>query len=129
MNVLDWKPEYSIGKAAVDAEHRELIESINALHSRLGEAAEPAQISDALGEIFAGIAAHFALEERFMREADYADYASHKDDHERLLDELAAIIDAVDTDATYDEGVLLSTLEHWFSAHFRSHDARLHDRL
>lgn len=129
MKLLEWRPEFSVGNAAVDHEHRQLIDLINSIHAGLNEGAGREQLIAGLGEIYAQIAAHFALEERMMRDADYAGYAPHKDDHELLLDELAEIIDAVELEGSYDEQTLSSALNLWFSEHFRTHDAPLHGRL
>jgi len=129
MKLLEWRPEFSVGNAAVDHEHRQLIDLINSIHAGLNEGAGREQLIAGLGEIYAQIAAHFALEERMMRNADYAGYAPHKDDHESLLDELAEIIDAVELEGSYDEQTLSSALNLWFSEHFRTHDAPLHGRL
>lgn len=129
MSLLDWKPEYSVGNAAVDHEHRELIELINDLHADIRDGADQDQVVEGLGEIYAKIAAHFALEEKNMREAGYARYLPHKDDHESLLDQITEIVDSVELAGVYDERALSSTLEQWFSEHFRTHDANLHQRI
>ena len=129
MKLLEWKPEYSVGNAAVDHEHRQLIDLINSMHAGFSEGVGHDQLVAGLGEIYAQIAAHFALEEKAMRNAGYAGYGPHKDDHELLLDELAEIIYAVDSKSSYDEQALSSVLDTWFSEHFRTHDARLHDRF
>ena len=86
-------------------------------------------VVEALGEIYARISAHFALEEKIMREADYDGYATHKEDHESLLDELLDIIDSVDGAGRYDRAALSRSLDSWFSDHFRTHDAKLHREL
>ena len=129
MTLIAWKPEFSVGNAAVDREHRELIDSINALHADAGSGAIRVLIVERLGDIYAEIAAHFALEEKMMRDAGYAEYESHKADHEALLDQLAEIIDAYELRGTYDDEQLSSSLDDWFSVHFRTHDARLHGKL
>ncbi len=126
MNLIEWKDEFSVGVASVDLEHRELIDLINDLHSLLGENATLEQVATMLGEIFAQISAHFALEEKFMRETRYAHYSDHKNDHEALLDELRSIMDRVEDDGGYDEASLSKELGDWFTEHFRTHDARLH---
>jgi hemerythrin len=72
---------------------------------------------------------HFALEEKIMRDAGYADYSPHKEDHESLLDQLADIIHSVEIGGEFAEDELSSRLNHWFSEHFRTHDAKLHRRL
>ena len=129
MKLLEWKPEFSVGNAAVDHEHRELIDMINNIHAGISRGAGRDQLAAGLGEIYAQIAAHFALEEKVMRDADYVRFPAHKDDHESLLDQLADIIDAVELEDGYDEHALSSTLNLWFSEHFRTHDAQLHGRL
>ena len=129
MTLLEWKPEFSVGNAAVDHEHRELIELINNIQAGVSAGADREQLVGGLGEIYAQIAAHFALEEKMMRDADYVGYGVHKDDHESLLDQLTEIIDAVELEGRYEEQALSSVLNAWFSEHFRTHDARLHGRL
>ena len=61
MTLLNWKPEFSVGNAAIDYEHEMMIQQINALYDRLGTSADSAAIEAALGEIHADISAHFAL--------------------------------------------------------------------
>ncbi len=129
MRLLEWKAEFSVGNAAVDYEHRELIELINDIHAGIGEGAGRDELARGLGEIYAQIALHFALEEKIMRDAYYSGYDAHKDDHESLLDQLADIIDAIELEDTYDKQRLSSVLDLWFSEHFRTHDAQLHGKL
>lgn len=126
MTLIEWKDEFSVGVAAVDLEHRDLINLINDLHSMMHAGATQQQVVSSLGEIFAQISAHFALEEKFMRDANYEGYPSHKEDHESLLDEIRDIMDRVEDDGSYEEDRLSSELERWFTEHFRTHDARLH---
>ncbi|MDJ0748122.1 MAG: bacteriohemerythrin [Woeseiaceae bacterium] len=129
MSLIDWRDEFSVGVDPVDHEHRELIELINGLDDAMGRDADHALVVEALGEIYARIAAHFALEEKVMRDAHYSAYTSHKQDHEVLLDELLDVIDSVDIDGQYDREDLSRTLDRWFSDHFRTHDAKLHREL
>ena len=126
MSLIEWKDSFSVGVAAVDLEHRELIELINDLHERIGEAADTDMTLAMLGEIYAQISAHFALEEKYMRESEYPQFPQHKEDHEELLDELRDIMDRVEDLGRYDADELSQELARWFSEHFRTHDALLH---
>ena len=130
MALVEWREEFCIGIASVDHEHRELIELLNDLHARLdGETGKDA-VADFLGEVNAKISAHFALEEKIMRERDYDDYANHKADHERLLDAIRDIMDDYECGAYLNYSEALSThLRDWFSEHFKTKDARLHKVL
>lgn len=129
MSLIEWRKEFSVGVPSVDHEHQELVEFINSLHEAMQGKASYEDIVRALGDIYAQISAHFALEERIMREARYAEFAAHKQDHEVLLDELLDIIDAVEEDGSYDQQQLSQGLDRWFSDHFRTHDAKLHRQL
>ena len=129
MNLIVWKPEFSVGNAAVDHEHRELIQLINNVHAAISGGSDRDPVAAGLGEIYAQIAAHFALEEKMMRDAGYADLGPHKADHESLLDQLADIIHAVEIGNKLDERELSSRLNRWFTEHFATHDAKLQRRL
>ena len=129
MSLIEWKSEFSVGNAAVDHEHGELIDLINELHATMKKQATQERVLDGIGKIYVQVSAHFALEEKIMRDARYADYESHKEDHESLLDQLLDIMDSVEDDGNYDESRLSKSLENWFSEHFRTHDAKLHRKL
>lgn len=126
MSLINWKEEFSVGVVEVDHEHQELIESINQLHLSVLEGVTRKQVIEGLGDIFAQIASHFALEEKFMRDSRYSAYNDHKNDHEALLDDLRDIMDEVEDDGEFDERRLSIDLDRWFSDHFRTHDAKLH---
>ena len=126
MTLIKWKEEFSVGIEEVDHEHRELIELINSLHDVMQVGADQVQVVELLGEIFAQISAHFALEEKMMRETHYPRLDEHKEDHETLLDDLRDIMDAVEVDGTFDVVELSNDLNRWFGNHFSTHDARLH---
>ncbi len=128
MSLIQWKDEYSVGVPDVDHEHQELIDHINRLHERLDEG-DRGSVVDALGQIYNLVAAHFALEERVMLMNEYPEYSAHKEDHERLLDEIADLMDEAETEGDYDPGKLSHSLDEWFGTHFRTFDARLHGRI
>ena len=129
MTSLEWKKKYSIGNAAVDHEHREMIRQITTLYQQLEGPVDATTIEAVLGEIHAGISAHFALEERLMRAANYAEYEDHKDDHEDLLDQIHDLMDGFAEDPETGRELLQQRMSDWFGRHFSSFDARLHREL
>jgi hemerythrin-like metal-binding protein len=129
MTLLQWKSEYALGIPSVDHEHRELIEQINGLYAHIEGSADAAAIEACLEDIYAGIAAHFALEERHMREAAYDDYRAHKEEHEDLLDQIRDLMDEFADDPAAGQVVLRERLAQWFGRHFATADARLHHHL
>lgn len=130
MSLIEWKDEFEIGIPSVDYEHRGMILMINKLHGKLAENADKDTIADFLGEIHALISAHFALEEKEMLEMAYDEFEDHKENHEDLLDQIRDMMDELEQDqsseVTKDLG---QRLNHWFTDHFRTRDARLHKFL
>lgn len=129
MGLLHWEKAYSVGIDAVDHEHRELIDLINCLHEKAMTQGSKVAVLGFFGDLYKAISAHFALEERFMREKDYDQLRQHKGDHERLLDEIRDIMEDYEVNDLFDERLLAQRLDAWFSRHFESHDARLHHAL
>lgn len=122
-----WRPEFSVGDPELDHEHRVLIDLVNRTAGTMLDGSPATETS--FGDLLRAIAAHFALEEKQMREAHYDQFGEHKADHERLLDQLRDIMDAADDAAEHTPDDLVTTLEAWFAGHFSTHDARLHRRL
>jgi hemerythrin len=130
MTLVEWHEDFRIGITSVDHEHQALIRLLNELHDGLKAGADKDAVGDFLGEVHARIAAHFALEEKIMRDRGYDQYADHKADHEQLLDGIRDIMDDYDRGAyqNYDEA-LANHLQTWFTGHFKTRDARLHRML
>jgi hemerythrin len=126
MPIIQWRKEFETGVPDVDYEHREMVDLINALGEQVEAHASRHQIQQFLGEVFAKIAAHFALEESIMRKHAYDEYEAHKAEHEKLLDDIRDIMDEAEAD--YNQA-LSATVGAWFVNHFKSKDARLHKKL
>jgi hemerythrin-like metal-binding protein len=126
MTLLEWREEFSVGVPAVDHEHRLLLGLVNEIHQHLTVGEHLEDPEGALGELYAEINAHFALEEKGMREQGYARYRQHKEDHQRLLDEIRDLMDLYAGGILGDEGPFAARLAHWFAHHFQHEDALLH---
>jgi hemerythrin len=129
MSLMQWKPQYSVGVESMDDEHREMIGLINDIYDKLESDPDADQIEQCLGDIFSTISMHFALEERLMRKSNYAEYQPHKDDHEKLLDQIRDLMDDFATDTAAGATRLEQGLSDWFAGHFSTFDARLHGEL
>ncbi|MDH5766203.1 MAG: hemerythrin family protein [Gammaproteobacteria bacterium] len=126
MTLIEWREEYSTGISGVDHEHQELIALINSVYELSGGSTDKNSIINCLGDIYGSISSHFALEERWMEQNNYDDYRAHRDDHERLLDDIGDITDDVEISSELNIEQLRERLGNWFLNHFKTHDARLH---
>ena len=126
MTLIEWRDEYRTGIRGVDYEHEELIARINSVYALVESSAARTDVVDGLGEIYGDIAAHFALEEQMMRRVGYPEYAEHRADHERLLDEIRELTEDYEQSVDLDRAEFECRLRDWFQNHFSTHDARLH---
>jgi len=126
MALLEWKNDYATGIASIDYEHERLIVTINSMF----EQTDTVPLGDTLAEIHALVEAHFALEEKIMRDNRYADYVAHKQDHDRLLDDIRDIMDDVDMghETNVDKN-LQDRMQSWFGNHFATLDRDFHIKL
>jgi hemerythrin len=129
MTVIEWRDEFKLGVDEIDFEHQELIELINILFDETNQKDSNMAILYYLGEIYSKISAHFALEEKNMKEFNYDQYEDHKQDHERLLDDIMNIMDDYRDTAFLDKNEFGERLNEWFTQHFKTKDARLHKFL
>jgi len=131
MPLFEWKKQFETGIASIDHEHKELIGVINDLYSKLSDGCPVEDIEYFLGEIHALIEAHFALEEKIMRDTGYAEYTGHKEDHDRLLEDIRDIMEGLENEtADFDlRPELAERINNWFANHFSTKDRHLHKMI
>ena len=131
MALLSWKKEYETGIPGVDYEHQVLIAAIKEMAEQLNANASLGEILQCLGGIHARIEAHFALEEKIMRDRKYDSYVVHKTDHDRLLEDIRNIMDnfRASDDVEKIKTHLLQDIDQWFSVHFLNLDLHYHKEI
>ena len=124
--LFEWSDEYLIGIEELDYEHRDLINRLNELHGELALCNEKGKIEDCLRDIQVRIVAHFALEEHFMLDNNYDNYAPHKEEHDNFLAVIADLIDKFLADPELSYGYELEgQLQHWIVNHILTSDQKL----
>lgn len=131
MALITWDDSMKVGIPSVDHEHETLINDINAIGDVIGgDMIHRTEIAALLGKVHAQIEAHFALEEKIMLDKGYNGYHAHKEDHDRLLEDIRDIMDDAATADTKDTANTLGArLDTWFSEHFRTLDRSFHSFL
>jgi hemerythrin len=131
MALIEWQDSFKTGIPSLDYEHREMIELLNRLYVDLAGDGSRENVVAFLGEVYARISAHFALEEAVMRERRYDGLPAHKRDHERLLEDIRELMDTYESSGDGEEfrAAFSARLKAWFVDHFREQDARLHRML
>ena len=124
--LFKWDDSFLIGIEELDHEHKVLIEDITRLHEELARHDEKSEIEKSLGDIYARMQAHFALEEHVMKEHEYEFYDEHKREHDELLDNYTEYMLQFLNDTGVSSGNLIEdTLTHWIVNHIITSDKKM----
>lgn len=126
MALLHWRPNMSLGIAALDADHRHLIDLLNRLHFMFLAGDENAAVGDVLDELLAYTRRHFAREEAVMRRTGYPGFQRHRQQHRELADRLAVFRARFDAAPDqFDMAAFYDFLSEWLLVHVLDEDMKL----
>ncbi len=124
MTIAHWSPNLSIGVEALDADHQELIDLLNALDAEVGRSAGHGAITRMLDNLIARTEAHFRHEEQLMDREHYPEAAHHKLVHQALMEEIRAF--RQDHMAGTDIGPEIAEfIKRWLISHIMESDKHL----
>lgn len=113
MAYLDWNPAFETGIPGIDYDHRRLVGLLNDIDAMIRDEVESQDVAAALAELHALATAHFALEEKIMRDQKYAGLAGRQQIHYQLLDEVREVMDAYEDGSSGSGGTLPGALRQW----------------
>ena len=117
---IEWKTEYAVGDAEIDAEHQELFR----LASRLITASGRVEQANCASGFYAYTRKHFKHEEDLMRRLDYPEMEQHLEQHADLLERLDGVTACIASGKLQTEEVIAFT-NNWLLTHIRLCDTRL----
>ncbi|MEE8495677.1 MAG: hemerythrin family protein [Xanthomonadales bacterium] len=123
---IKWDDSFLIGIKELDYEHKALINDINRLHLELARQDQKSEIEKCMGDIYARMQAHFALEEHVMKERRYKFFDEHKREHENLLDSYTEYMMQILNDTVVScSNPIEDTLKHWVKNHIINSDKKM----
>lgn len=121
-----WDDSFLIGIEELDHEHKLLIGDINRLHKELARHDKKSEIEKRLGDIYARMQAHFALEEHVMKENDYEFFDEHKREHDELLDNYTEyMLQFLNQPGVFSSKRIEDTLTRWMVTHIMESDKKM----
>jgi hemerythrin len=81
---MTWKDEYSVGVAAIDKDHKELLEIVDNLHDRLKEGATAETLARICDKLIEHTLVHFGNEESYFEKTNYPRAEAHRLMHQQL---------------------------------------------
>jgi len=124
--LFKWDDSFLIGIEELDHEHKLLIDDINRLHKELASHHEKSEIEECLGDIYARMQAHFALEEHVMKEHGYQYFDEHKREHEELLDSYTEyMVQFLNDSGVSPDKAIEDNLKYWVITHIVTSDKKM----
>ena len=125
-----WRPEYSIGIADVDDQHKHLLSLLGRVGVLAGGAADGRELAKVFGELQEYAAYHFSSEEHLLHAAmlPMAHAQQHLAAHRQYWREVAQLEERVAGDHSVAPA-LYKFLQHWWLDHICRVDRELGDLI
>lgn len=125
MPLISWSDKMSVGVAALDEEHKQLVELLNALHDGI----QAGRAIDVLAQVLDGLvfytANHFRHEEELFASTGYPASCEHKLEHDHLTGQVMEIQARLQSGAqetlSYE---VVNFLKNWLFNHIQGSDKR-----
>ena len=117
MSVMEWNETLVLDQGLMDETHREFIELLN----RLADAPDEKMLS-VLDEFIRHTEAHFAQEQRWMKQMTYPPLTCHVREHDGVLETAREVRRRVAAGEMRFGQVLAQAVAEWFSNHAASMD-------
>ncbi|MBF0284465.1 MAG: hemerythrin family protein [Magnetococcales bacterium] len=119
---LDWKPEYSVGIAVLDEDHKKLLDMVLTLFKAMESAQSKDEAERVLNELLNYTVEHFDREEVLMKKHDYPDLAAHLAEHRAMKTKAAEFRDKFQSNSMEVSRDMLRYLQEWLINHINKTD-------
>jgi len=89
MAFIEWRASLSVGVAAMDQQHQQLIALINQLADAMTQGKSKVALGGILDELVHYTVYHFADEEKLLAQRHYPELSTHQSDHIQLTTQVA----------------------------------------
>ena len=122
MALMDWNDGFSVGVKTMDQQHKNLVQSLNDLHTAMIKG----QAKQVTGPLLAKLAAythdHFAAEESLMRRTRFPRFENHRNKHIDLTHKVDEYVRRFESGEISLSVHLLDFLRDWLVTHIQKED-------
>jgi len=127
--LIPFGPQYHVGHAVIDSQHKELFAILNRLHDAMKERRVSDTLAAAFDDLEKYIRLHFKTEETLMKKFAYPGAAAHKAMHDEFVNRLFELY------SDYERGhftvpmKMAGFLREWLNEHIPGVDRKLGEFL
>jgi hemerythrin len=129
MAYFQWADDMVIDGGPIDADHRHLVDLVNALHSATTEGRGREVVEGILKDLLAYTSEHLRREESVMATAGFPHLERHKVGHDHFIAKLAELQKKYESGSITVAAQLSTVLRDWLSLHIRRSDKELKSKM
>ena len=126
MKKIQWKKEYEVANYEIDSEHKLFVRIIQKFSDALTNKSDNYYIERLVNKLLKYAEFHFYSEETIMIEIEYPHIIMHKQEHEKLLEQMRNLVMVVEMD---EENIYESDYIDFFLNWFVNHTLKLDKKL
>ncbi|MBS1209630.1 MAG: bacteriohemerythrin [Proteobacteria bacterium] len=125
MAFFNWSDDLATGDPRIDADHKHLIDLVNALYDAMKSGKGNDVLKKTLDELIQYTSSHFRREELLMQQIRYPDADSHKAEHVKLVAEVLDLQSRFESGAATLSVSVFNFLADWLRTHIKGRDVYL----
>ena len=125
MALFLWSNELSVGNTFIDDDHKKLITMVNNFHDAMEQGKGNEVIGKVLNNLVIYTKAHFKREEAEMQRIKYPRYLAHKQEHDKLISEVAELQSSFSSGKAMLTMKISKFLRDWLLTHIEKTDKLL----
>lgn len=129
MNIVEWKPEYSVAVESIDKDHQKLFEIVNRLFRSMSKGEGSKIISSLVDELQSYTIYHFNREETFFRLTNYPNAYIHQQEHASFIVKVKDFKQKINSGNVSFSPDLLEFLRDWLMNHIMNSDKMYSEHL
>jgi hemerythrin-like metal-binding protein len=129
MAIITWDPRLETKHAAIDEQHRALIQAFNDLHMAMKQGKGKDEVGRTLSFLKDYTVSHFRMEEDLMARHGYPMAPRHQDLHKAFVTTASDLVDQFNAGKTLITLPVMSFIEGWLVEHIQGEDFRLAEFL
>ena len=124
---VKWTEDLSVGVGVIDAQHKELFATADALLEAVGRGEGQSEVTKTVAFLEEYVENHFRMEEMYMKRHSYTGYPEHKIEHTNFIGNFYDLRQELDNNGVTPELTvrLVETLGEWLVNHIGRMDRAL----
>ncbi|TSC52077.1 MAG: hemerythrin [Parcubacteria group bacterium LiPW_41] len=121
---IEWKPEYNMGIAVIDEQHKMFVATLNSLYEAILEGKGREHLAKIFTDLESYITLHFSTEEKYFHEFNYEGMEEHIKEHRKFQSKIAEFKNSFEHGESEISSILIDFLENWLIHHLATIDVK-----